>query len=49
MGTVTGAVLCAAIMASSGVFSNSGKNRVCNHSGQIVKAADKYKLSTPIY
>lgn len=44
MGTVTGAVLCAAIMASSGVFGFGGKNRACKHSKQIVKAADKYKL-----
>lgn len=44
MGQITGAVLCAAIMASSGLFSDRGKNRACKHSGQIVKAADKYKL-----
>ena len=44
MGQITGAVLCSAILASSGVFSNNGKNRACKYSGQIVKAADKYKL-----
>lgn len=44
MGQITGTVLCAAIMASSGLFSDSGKIRACRRSRLIVKAADKYKL-----
>jgi len=41
---VTAKVLCAAIIASSGVFSSSGKDRACKHSRQVVEASSKYKL-----
>lgn len=44
MGAVTGAVLCAAIMASSGVFGFGGKERACRYSRQVVKAAEKHNL-----
>ena len=41
---ITAKVLCAAIIASSGVFSSSGKSRACKHSGQVVKYAEQYKI-----
>jgi len=41
---ITAKVLCAAIIASSGVFGVSGKDRACKHSRQVVKASSKYKL-----
>ena len=41
---ITAKVLCAAIIASSGVFGIGGKDRACKHSRQVVKASSKYKL-----
>ena len=41
---VTAKVLCAAIIASSGVFGVGGKDRACKHSRQVVEASSKYKL-----
>ena len=41
---VTAKVLCAAIIASSGVFSSSGKGRACKYSRQVVKYAEQYKI-----
>ena len=41
---ITAKVLCAAIIASSGVFSSSGKDRACKHSGQVVKYSKQYKI-----
>jgi len=41
---ITAKVLCAAIIASSGVFGIGGKNRACRHSRQVVEASFKYKL-----
>ena len=41
---VTAKVLCAAIIASSGVFGIGGKDRACKHSRQVVEASSKYKL-----
>lgn len=44
MGTVTGAVLCAAIMANSAFFGHSGASRGCRHSAQIVRSAEKHNI-----
>ena len=41
---ITAKVLCAAIIASSGVFGIGGKDRACRHSRQVVEASFKYKL-----
>ena len=41
---ITAKVLCAAIIASSGVFGIGGKDRACKHSRQVVEASSKYKL-----
>ena len=41
---VTAKVLCAAIIASSGVFGIGGKDRACKHSRQVIEASSKYKL-----
>ena len=41
---ITAKVLCATIMASSGVFGIGGKDRACKHSRQVVEASSKYKL-----
>ena len=41
---ITAKVLCAAIIASSGVFGVGGKDRACKHSRQVVEASSKYKL-----
>jgi soluble lytic murein transglycosylase-like protein len=41
---ITAKVLCATIMASSGVFGIRGKDRACKHSRQVVEASSKYKL-----
>ena len=41
---ITAKVLCAAIIASSGVFGIGGKDRACKHSRQVVEASYKYKL-----
>jgi len=41
---ITAKVLCATIIASSGVFGIGGKDRACKHSRQVVEASSKYKL-----
>ena len=41
---ITAKVLCAAIIASSGVFGIGGKDRACRHSRQVIEASSKYKL-----
>jgi soluble lytic murein transglycosylase-like protein len=41
---ITAKVLCATIIASSGVFGIGGKDRACRHSRQVVEASSKYKL-----
>tara|TARA_R100000005_G_scaffold39429_1_gene18468 strand:- start:338 stop:796 length:459 start_codon:yes stop_codon:yes gene_type:complete len=41
---ITAKVLCAAIIASSGVFGIGGKDRACKYSRQVVEASSKYKL-----
>ena len=41
---ITAKVLCAAIIASSGVFGIGGKDRACKHSRQVIEASSKYKL-----
>ena len=41
---ITAKVLCAAIIASTGVFGPGGKDRACKFGRQVVKASSKYKL-----
>ena len=41
---ITAKVLCATIIASSGVFGIGGKDRACRHSRQVIEASSKYKL-----
>ena len=41
---ITAKVLCATIMASSGVCGIGGKDRACKRSRQVVEASSKYKL-----
>ena len=41
---ITAKVLCAAIMASSGVFGIGGKDRACHFSKHVVKYSKQYKI-----
>ena len=41
---ITGKILCAAIMASTGVFGIGGKDRACRFSKPVVKYSKQYKI-----